>query len=155
MKRRRWMGPAAFAAIGAVLLLCLIFGAPASGAHSTEELLRMTQESLRTDWATDRAFVRGVGRIVQAGPSGRLLARRAALLDARRGLLLLREEALKGPARAGVGKIRSVSGQVPPVRILSERSDGALYFVEVEAALSELLTRRGRSYAIWGVEKLY
>ena len=138
------------AALG--VLLYLAVGTVAQGAHTTEELLRMTRESLRADWGTNRAFVRGVGRIAQADPSGRLLARRAALLDARRGLLLLREEVLKGP---DARRARSVSGQVPPVRVLSEKSDGELYFVEVEAVLSELLGRRGRAYAVWGVEKLY
>ena len=65
---------------------------------TTEDLLQMTEESLYADWEENRAFVRGVGRVVQNTAQGRLLARRAALTDARRGLLLLRGHILEDPA---------------------------------------------------------
>ena len=52
----------------------------------TEDLLQMTEESLYADWQENRAFVRGVGRVVQNTTQNRLLARRVALTDARRGL---------------------------------------------------------------------
>ena len=61
---------------------------------TTEDLLQMTEESLYADWQENRAFVRGVGRVVQNTAQGRLLARRAALTDARRGLLSLRQRIL-------------------------------------------------------------
>ena len=131
MRRRLRRGSALAVAI------CLLLGAAAHGgrrAPTTEELLRMTRESLRADWARDRAFVRGVGRITREGPVGRVIARRAALTDARRGLLLLRESILNDSGDDG-----AVSGWTPPMTLLAEGARGELYFVEVEASLSALL----------------
>ena len=122
----------------------LIFGVAAE-SYTTSELLRMTQESLNADWQTNTAYVRGVGRILQDDSQGLLLARRAALTDARRGLLLLRKEILSSDYKQNSRSLR-LSGYVPPLRLLSETISDELYFVEVEAELSQLLSESGKAY---------
>lgn len=112
----------------------------------------MTEESLDADWQENRAFVRGVGRIVQDTAQGRLLARRAALTDARRGLLLLRRRILADSALRQ--RALWLAGRVPPVQILSERIEGGLYFIEVEAGLSRLLGRYGESHLAGEMQRL-
>ena len=110
--------------------------------YSSGELLNMTLESLRYDFANNTAYVRGVGVINNNNAQGKLLARRAALTDARRGLLLLRREIISGEKFTS-GRI-NISGHVPELKILSEsqNQDQNLYFVEVQAALSELLRNK-------------
>ena len=120
---------------------------------TTEDLLRMTEESLYADWQENRAFVQGVGRIAQSTAQGRLLARRAALTDARRGLLLLRRRILADPELRG--RALWLAGPVPPVRILTERIEGGLYFIEVETALSRLLGKRGEAYVAGEMQRLH
>ena len=71
------------------LVLLMLFTSGYS--YSTKELLDMTAESLRYDVNNNTAYVRGVGRIADNSPSSILLARRAALVDAQRGLLLLKK----------------------------------------------------------------
>ena len=143
-------------ALAAVLALCLAGRATAQLAEpvqaSTEDLLQMTEESLYADWEENRAFVRGVGRVVQDTAQGRLLARRAALTDARRGLLLLRGHILEDPALRE--RTLWLSGPVLPVRILSERIEDGLYFIEVETALSRLLNRNGGVYVTGEMQRL-
>ena len=116
-----------------VLCFCLCFCLCAPGLAmplaepvpaTTEDLLRMTEESLYADWQENRAFVRGVGRVVQNTAQGRLLARRAALTDARRGLLSLRQRILADPELRG--RALWLAGPVPPVRILTERIESGL-----------------------------
>ena len=142
-----------------ILLLCLA-AVPAAAVPlaepvpaATEDLLRMTEESLYADWQGNRAFVQGVGRVVQNTAQGRLLARRAALTDARRGLLLLRHRILADPELRG--RALWLAGPVPPVRILSERIEGGLYFLEVETALSRLLGKRGEVYVAGEMQRLH
>lgn len=120
---------------------------------TTEDLLRMTEESLYADWQENRAFVRGLGRVVQSTAQGRLLARRAALTDARRGLLSLRQHILADPELRG--RALWLAGPVPPVRILTERIEGGLYFIEVETALSRLLGKRGEAYVAGEMQRLH
>lgn len=120
---------------------------------TTEDLLRMTEESLYADWQENRAFVQGVGRIAQSTAQGRLLARRAALTDARRGLLSLRQHILADPELRG--RALWLAGPVPPVRILTERIEGGLYFIEVETALSRLLGKRGEAYVAGEMQRLH
>lgn len=120
---------------------------------TTEDLLRMTEESLYAVWQENRAFVRGVGRVVQSTAQGRLLARRAALTDARRGLLSLRQHILADPELRG--RALWLAGPVPPVRILTERIEGGLYFIEVETALSRLLGKRGEAYVAGEMQRLH
>ena len=120
---------------------------------TTEDLLQMTEESLYADWQENRAFVRGVGRVVQSTAQGRLLARRAALTDARRGLLSLRQHILADPELRG--RALWLAGPVPPVRILTERIEGGLYFIEVETALSRLLGKRGEAYVAGEMQRLH
>lgn len=120
--------------------------------EATEDLLRMTEESLYADWQTNRAFVRGVGRISWDTAQGRLLARRAALTDARRGLLKLRRSILQDPALRE--RALWLSGYVPPVRVLSERIEGGLYFIELETALSRLLGKSGEFYLMGETQRL-
>ena len=134
-------------ALAAVLALCLAGRATAQLAEpvqaSTEDLLQMTEESLYADWEENRAFVRGVGRVVQDTAQGRLLARR---------LLLLRGHILEDPALRE--RTLWLSGPVPPVRILSERIEDGLYFIEVETALSRLLNRNGGVYVTGEMQRL-
>lgn len=108
------------------------------------ELLNMTRESLRYDFANNTAYVKGVGIINTNNAQGILLARRAALTDARRGLLILKRELLSG--KKFTSQEINLSGHVPALKILSESQkhdhDKNLYFVEVEAALSELLRNK-------------
>ena len=115
-------------------------------SYTTSELLQMTQESLNADWQTNTAYVRGVGRILQDDSQGLLLARRAALTDARRGLLLLRKEILSSENYKQNSRSLRLSGHVPPLRLLSETISDELYFVEVEAELSRLLSENGKAY---------
>ena len=113
----------------------------------------MTEESLYADWQGNRAFIQGMGRVVQNTAQGRLLARRAALTDARRGLLLLRRRILADPELRA--RALWLAGPVPPVRILSERIEGGLYFLEVETALSRLLGKRGEVYVVGEMQRLH
>ena len=80
------------------------------------------------------ATAEGVGRIPEDTAQGRLLGRRAALIDARRNLLLLRQKLLEGKFDA-----RSVSGKIAEVRIHSEKTDGGLYFLKVDVPLNSLM----------------
>lgn len=141
-------------------VLCFYLCAPGLAAPlaepvpaTTEDLLQMTEESLYADWQENRAFVRGVGRVVQNTAQGRLLARRAALTDARRGLLSLRQRILADPELRG--RALWLAGPVPPVRILTERIEGGLYFIEVETALSRLLGKRGEAYVAGEMKRLH
>ncbi len=118
-----------------LLVLCLLFAGCAFSEYSTDDLLRMTVDSLKADRENDIAFVRGVGKISQDGAMGVFLARRTAIADAQRGLLILKrslEE--KRPPR-----MDSVSGHVPGIKVKSEIVSDDLYFVEAEVSLSELL----------------
>ncbi|MBQ6773865.1 MAG: hypothetical protein IJP48_07390 [Synergistaceae bacterium] len=113
-----------------------------AGGYPSSELLNMTLESLRCDFANNTAYVRGVGVIHDNNAHGKLLARRAALTDARRGLLILKHEIESGKKFTS-GRIKT-SGHVPALKILSEsqNQEQNLYFVEVQAALSELLRNK-------------
>lgn len=76
----------------------------------------------------------GVGRIHEDTAQGRLLARRAALTDARRNLLLLRQKIVEGKFDPS-----SVSGRIAEVRIHSEKTEGDLYFLKVDVPLDRLM----------------
>ncbi|MBQ3457405.1 MAG: hypothetical protein IJG30_00440, partial [Synergistaceae bacterium] len=105
------------------------YSSSSSSSYSTKELFDMTLESLKYDVSNNTAYVRGVGRIADNSPSSLLLARRAALVDAQRGMLLIKKSIkdFRG--------VKNVSGHVPALRLLSESTRDGLYFVEVEAAL--------------------
>ncbi|MBQ7220494.1 MAG: hypothetical protein IJS28_05895 [Synergistaceae bacterium] len=125
------------------LVLCCVIAGKAFSEYSTDDLLKMTVNSLKADRASDTASVRGVGRITQNDSTGIFLARRAAISDAQRGLLILKrslEE--KRPPR-----MDSVSGHVPGLRVKAENVSDDLYFVEAEVSLSELLGHKARNYA--------
>ena len=109
--------------------------------YSTDYLLRMTIESLSYDVGADVASVRGVGKITQNDTQGLIIARRAAINDARRGLLILRRGILEGKPLSP----ESVSGNVPALTILSEETGDGLYFVDIEVSLSELLDDDSRN----------
>ncbi len=119
------------------LLVLLVFthcGAVYS-EYSTNDLIRMTIDGLSYDVEADTALVRGVGKIMQDDAMSLILARRAAITDAQRGLLILRRGIREGASPSP----ESVSGNLPPFRILSEDIRDGLYFVEIEAVLSELM----------------
>ena len=116
-----------------MLVLCCV--SPVFGEYSTDDLLKMTVDSLKVDRETDTATVRGVGKVSQDGALGVYLARRAAIADAQRGLLILKRSLEEGrPTR-----MESVSGYVPGLKVKSESMSEGLYFVEAEVSLSELL----------------
>ena len=89
-------------------------------------------------WEDNLVTVTGRGRIVGSGARGRLLARRAALTDARRNLLLLREDLLNGP-RTGTLRRFIVSGRIRALDVHSERTEGAFYVLELDMPLDMLL----------------
>lgn len=120
------------------LILALVMAAftlPAYGEYTSSELLDITLDSLSYDKKADTAHVCGAGKIMLDGSMGEILARRAAVADAQRGFLILRRGIIEGkPFRPG-----SVSGRVPPFRIVSEYIRDGVYFVEAETRLSELM----------------
>ena len=117
------------------LVLCLVCAGHAFSEYSTDDLLKMTVNSLKADRENDIAFVRGVGKISQDGPMGMVLARRTAIADAQRGLLILKRSLEENrPPR-----MDSVSGHVPGLRLKEESVRDGLYFVDAEVSLSELL----------------
>jgi hypothetical protein len=79
----------------------------------------------------------GNGKISAGTAQGKLLARRAALTDARRNLLTLKQAALRGPGYDGPGN--SVSGRIGAHRVTSERVSDGIYKIEVEMPLYDLL----------------
>ncbi len=119
----------------AVMFVILNLNSCALAEHTTEELLKMNLRSLSADFSNDTAYSQGTGRIIEGSPNAIPLARRAALTDARRGLLILKRELTEGRP----GRYYDVSGTVPPVKILREYESGDIYVVEVEAVLSELI----------------
>lgn len=122
------------------LFSCAQAGEFKKSEKTAEELRQMTQENLYADWASNRAFAQGVGRIKADTAQARLLARRAALVDAQRNLLLLRKKIYEVPKERA--KIEELSGAVPPLRITGERMEEGLYFMDVEASLSNLLGKK-------------
>jgi hypothetical protein len=103
--------------------------------ETTLELL--TRDSTKVYMAENRVSTSGVGRIVDDTSQGRLLAKRAALVDARRKLLELRHKLLGEPILQ-FGS-RSVSGHVIAPQIRSERVRENLYFIDIDVELEELL----------------
>jgi hypothetical protein len=115
-------------------------GALSASAATGEAALReiLTKKGVTADFqvASNRAWALGMGPVRDDTPQGRFLARRAALTDARRNLLRLREELLEAP---GVTPAQ-VSGHLPAQsqRILSEKIEDGIYFLELEMRLDEL-----------------
>ncbi|MDR1622518.1 MAG: hypothetical protein LBS00_09105 [Synergistaceae bacterium] len=97
----------------------------------------LTRDSTKVYMAENRVSTSGVGRIVDDTSQGRLLAKRAALVDARRKLLELRHKLLGEPILQ-FGS-RSVSGHVIAPQIRSERVRENLYFIDIDVELEELL----------------
>ncbi|NLL37006.1 MAG: hypothetical protein GX256_05745 [Fretibacterium sp.] len=116
---------------------------------TARELREMTAPYLYANWEANRAHARGVGRVTKAGSQGLLLARRAALLDAERNLLLLRAHILKDPALNR--RIVTLSGKIPPpVTSLGDFVENGLCFLDIEVPLSSLL---GKKEALKGLQK--
>jgi len=127
-------------------LLCILallsWSCPvASEEYTTLELLDMTLSSLHADIEQNIAYARGVARIKEQTEEGYWLARRGALADARRGLLLLKKRIENESNYTSLDDKNEVilSGKVPPIKLLSETVQDGLYFVEVEARLNDLL----------------
>ena len=124
----------------AVFFLALALSHAEASDFTTEELRKMTESSAYADWQENLAFARGVGRLANDSAQGRLLARRAALLDAQRNLLILRTKILEKPGL--IPRTNRVSGSVPPLAITGERVENGLYFVSVEMSLTHLLGKK-------------
>ena len=122
-----------------LMLSVIIHCGFAYAEYSADVLLRMTIDSLSYDVKADTASARGVGKILQADGQGLLSARRVAINDARRGLLILKRGLLEGKTI----RPESVSGNVPPFTILSEDARDGLYFVDIEVTLSDLMDEEG------------
>lgn len=118
-----------------LVILNLNLNSYALAEHSNTDLVNMNLKSLSADFEHDKAYSTGAGRIISGQPNSLALARRAALSDARRGLLILKRELREGRPR----RPDDVSGHVPPVKILDEYESGDIYVVRVEAVLSELM----------------
>lgn len=124
-------------AAATVLVYCTAANAV---THSSDELLKMTIESLSYDVRSDKAFACGVSIISGNDARSRISARRAAITDAQRGFLILRISIKEGrPPR-----IRNISGYVPPIKVLSEDIRDGLYFVDIETSLSALMKEDDR-----------
>lgn len=124
------------------ILTLLFWASPvASKEYTTLELLDMTLSSFHADVEQNIAYARGVARITEESAKGYWLARRGALADARRALLLLKERIANESDYNSLDYENEVilSGKVPPIKLLSETVQDGLYFVEVEARLNDLL----------------
>ena len=103
----------------------------------TAELGVRNPEASRVYVSENRVVASGMGRITENTAQGRLLARRAALVDARRNLLVLQRKLLRDSVfQLGT---RSVSGHITARDIHSERIEGDFYFLAVDISLDELL----------------
>jgi len=132
----------------AVFLVCLgVFlyhrvlpgaaGGPGDIKAAVGELAARSGYSERI-YVTDRGIVAsGTGRVAEDTSQGRLLARRAALSDARRNLLALRK--LYGRTDL-IASPSEVSGRTGSHGVRSERVEGGLYTVEVEIPFEEWLS---------------
>jgi len=110
----------------------------AGDAEFNIQELYNTQNSGRIIREKNIATATGVGRILDDTVQSRLLGRRAALLDARRNLLILRASLLEERRAVGNGT-HGVSGRIAGVRIHSERVKDGLYFLQVDIPLDELM----------------
>lgn len=119
----------------ALMLMLFLYACSAFGDYSIDDFLKMTLDSLKIDREKDIAFVCGVGKISHEGAIGIYLARRAAISDAQRGLLILKRSLEENaPPR-----IDNVYGHVPSLTLKAESWHDGLYFVEAEVKLSELM----------------
>ena len=105
-----------------------------SGRYVSE---KVPEANASVNWNENRLTVTGRGRITQSDAQGKALARRAALTDARRNVLLLREELLGN--NASREKLKRISGRVIAPKIHSERTEGSFYLLEIDAPLNGLL----------------
>jgi hypothetical protein len=83
--------------------------------------------------ANDVVTATGIGKVASSSAAARELARRAALTDARRNLLI---EARK--IRGGSQRDLNISGHVGNHWIVSERNDSTIYRVTLAARLKDL-----------------
>jgi hypothetical protein len=97
----------------------------------------LTRDSTKVYMAENRVSTSGVGRIGEDTARGRALARRAALTDARRNLLELRQKLLGDPIFKF--ESRTVSGRIIAPDIRSERVEGDFYHIDIDVELEELL----------------
>ncbi len=105
-----------------------------SGRYVSE---KVPEANAAVNWSENRLTVTGRGRITQSDAQGKALARRAALTDARRNVLLLREKLLDNIASRQ--KLQRISGRVIAPKVHSERTEGSFYLLEIDAPLNGLL----------------
>lgn len=129
------------------VLLCPFVLPPEVGAalrgkneKATEQTVRESIPEARANvrWSDNIATVTGRGRVNEESAQGRALARRAALLDAQRNLLLLRERLLSDKSYEYRRRI-TVSGKIKASKIHSERRDGSFYLLELDIGLDDLM----------------
>ncbi|MDR3280981.1 MAG: hypothetical protein LBT23_10745 [Synergistaceae bacterium] len=118
----RLLGLLAYLTLMSAMLLCE--SSPALGAD-----LGKSPKQARVITAS------GVGRITEDNQYGRIMARRAALTDARRNLLIEAQKLLG----TYDGKNKNVSGRVGPHSITSEKIEGAYYKVEISALMQDIV----------------
>ena len=96
---------------------------------------------LSYDVDLDIAHVRGSALIKGGAANYKAMARRAAISDVRRNLLLLKRMINLNLNELSVIKDGEIilSGYVPPLIILDEFVSGDLYFVEAETSLRDLM----------------
>ncbi len=110
-----------------------------TGVNAPRSVLESVPEAhANIRWSDGMAVVTGRGRIVGDDAQSRALARRAALTDARRNFLVLRERLVQGDSYAQ--RRRSVvSGIVRASEVHSERIEGSFYLLELDVSLNDLL----------------
>ncbi|MDR1917003.1 MAG: hypothetical protein LBQ58_10565 [Synergistaceae bacterium] len=117
---------------------------PAKAADGTQDILRAVndliargdyQELTKFSTTPNSIIAVGSGKITDSTTQGKLLAKRAALTDARRNLLILKQDIQRNKGFAG--KTQSASGYIGAHRVKSEHVDGNIYKLEVEMSLDE------------------
>jgi len=101
---------------------------------------RIKEAEAKTRTAGNKISVTGVGRVMDDTAQGKLLGRRAAITDARRKLLIQRQQLLGDPRFQTNHGTTNVSGFLTGTqKINSEGVRNGIYFIEIEMRLSELL----------------
>ena len=117
----------------------VISSKPDAGIGSNVEA-SIKEAEAKTRTSGNQISVTGVGRVIEDTAQGKLLGRRAAITDARRKLLIQRQQLIGDPRFQTNHGTTNVSGFLTGTqRIKSEGVRNGIYFIEIEMRLSELL----------------